>query len=400
MASLTRVVMFGSLPPLRGISAYCLDLARAVSRLANVEFVSFHAMYPRRLYPGGDPEDATQSSLDGEPFTTRRSLSWYNPFGWLREALRVRADVIHVQHWSLPLVPIWTTILLVAKLRGIRTVLTIHNTAPHERSFLYLPATRVLARLAGHCLVHSETNRRQAHERLRMPVEKVSVVRLGVHGADRKRPPDRAGARRKLGLPADAPTALFFGSIRPYKGVDVLLEAFARVVERLPRARLVIAGKPWRDWDAKQRLIEQLNLSECVACFPDYVPSTGVQDFFDAADVCLFPYTHFDAQSAAALTALAFEKPLIVSDVGGLPDLVGDRRFVVAPGDSAALAEAVIAALGDVEQLKRMAEDSIRVARLHSWEDIARQTVEVYLTRPGRADAEDSQALATSDRNK
>jgi glycosyltransferase involved in cell wall biosynthesis len=378
MAALKRVVMFGSLPPLRGISPYCLELARGVARLADLEFMSFHAMYPRLIYPGGDLEDATQPATDGERFTVRRRLSWYNPFGWLREAWRARADVIHVQHWSLPLAPIWMTVLLAAKRRGIRTVLTIHNTLPHERSFLYLPATRLLARLADRCIVHSEANRRQAHDVLGLPLNKVSVVRHGVLSVGRVRPPDRAGARKKLGLPPEAPVALFFGSIRPYKGIGTLMEAFARVVERLPEARLVVAGKPWSDWSCEQRRIERLGIAERVACFLEYIPADGMQDFFDAADVCVFPYTHFDAQSGAALTALAFEKPLIVSDAGGLPDLVADRRFVVAPGDADALAEAMRIALADPEERRRMTEASARAARMHSWEDIARETLKVY----------------------
>lgn len=386
-----RVVMFGSLPPLRGISSYCLELARAVSRIAHVTFVTFRALYPRVLYPGGDPEDPSYPLPEEEEFDIRRSLTWYNPVGWLREALRVRADVAHVQHWSLPLVPAWIVILATLRLRGIPTVLTIHNISSHERSLLYPVATRLLGRLANRCIVHCELNRQQAHELLKLPLEKIHTTGMGLLTAGRNRPADRAAARRKLGLPSEAPVILCFGAIRPYKGIGTLIEAFASVAERLPDARLVIAGRPWRNWAPERKRIDRLNLNGRISCFLEYVPITDVQEFFDAADVCVFPYTRFTAQSAAAMTALAFEKPLIVSEVGGLPELVRDRRFAVPPGDPAALADALLPALSNPDERRRMREASAQVAGEHAWEEIAQKTLDAYaFATAGDATAETS----------
>lgn len=373
-----RVAMFGSLPPLRGISAYCLELARSLAEKSDLEFISFSSMYPRRLYPGGDPNDPSLPPLNGEKFSVRRSLAWHNPLGWASEALRVRPDVIHVQHWSLPLAPIWATILLSARMRNLPTVLTLHNVAPHEKSQAYIRATRSLAHLAGRCIVHSEINKRQAIHLLGLPPRKISVVRHGTLSPCVAHPPDRLGARARLDLPMNAPVALFFGSIRPYKGVDFLLEAFARMLPRLPEARLVIAGKPWNDWSCTLHRIVGLGISDRVQTFADYIPSNQMQDFLDAADLCVFPYSHFQAQSGAALTAIAFHKPLIVTDVGALPELVPDRRFVIQYGCIESLSEALFSALADPGQLKRMAEQSSLVARQHSWEDIASNTLDVY----------------------
>ena len=189
--------MLGSLPPLRGISGFCQALAESVSRLAPVEFISFKAMYPRCLYPGGDTTDETAPLPAAPGLTVRRTLAWYNPFGWAFEGLRVRADVLHAQHWSLPLVPVYLTVLTLARLRGMRVVLTIHNTAPHAGSWAYVPTLRLLGRLAHCCIVHSEHGLGQAVELLRIPPERVRLIRPGA--GPRRRPPKRTTRPRAGG---------------------------------------------------------------------------------------------------------------------------------------------------------------------------------------------------------
>ena len=122
-------------------------------------------MYPGFLYPGGElNDDATFPAIEQPGLAVRRSLTWYNPAGWLVEGFRIRADVLHAQHWSLPLAPIYFTVLLIAKLRGVRVVLTLHNIRSHERSRLYGWTTRALCRLADRasCIPSRITGKRCA----------------------------------------------------------------------------------------------------------------------------------------------------------------------------------------------------------------------------------------------
>jgi glycosyltransferase involved in cell wall biosynthesis len=380
-----KVTMLGSLPPLRGISGFCQELALSVSRLVPVEFVSFKAIYPRFLYPGGDTTDETAPLPAAERLTVRRSLAWYNPLGWAAEGLRVRADVIHAQHWSLPLVPVYWTVLALAKRRGARVVLTIHNTAPHANSRAFVPALRALCRLADCCILHSEHCRRQAVEQLGVPPQKARLIRPGVGPAPPGAGADKAAARRRLGLPADAPVVLCFGAIRPYKGVDVLLRAFARALDAMSEARLVIAGKPWVDWRTYQGLIDELGIGGRVHAFPRFIPQAEVPGFFAAADVVALPYTRFDSQSGVGMEALGYGKPLIVTGLGGLAELVSDARFVVPPGDAEALADRLALCLREPAVRELMRAEAAERARDFSWDRAAAQTVSLYKEVCGKA---------------
>ena len=379
-----KVAMLGSLRPLRGISAFCQPLAESVSRLVPVEFVSFKAMYPRFLYPGDSLTDETAPLPAGPNLTVRRTLAWYNPFGWAFEGLRVRADVVHAQHWSLPLVPVYLTVLALARLRGARIVLTIHNTAPHTRSWAFVPALRALARLAHCCVLHSEYGREQAVELLGIPPGRVRVIALGAWSGVPAPAADRAAARVRLGLPDGAPVVLCFGALRPYKGVDVLMRAFAQALAAVPEARLVVAGKPWTDWAPYQALAEELGISGRLHAFPRFIPEAEVADFFAAADLVVLPYAQFDAQSGVGMVALGYGKPLLVTRVGGLPELVSDPRFVVEPNDAAMLADRLALCLREPGVLERMQADAAERARAFSWERVAVATVSLYeeLCRP------------------
>ncbi len=373
-----RVAMVGSLPPLRGISGFCRELALSVCRLVPVEFISFRAMYPRFLYPGGDTRDETAPLPAAEGLTVRHTLARDNPCGWLAEGMRLRADVVHAQHWSTPLVPVLWTVLAAAKRRGLRVVLTIHNTAPHGNSAVFVPALRALCRLADVCILHSEDGRRQAVEVLRVPAERVRLIRPGAGPAVAVRAEDGAAARARLGLPEGEPVALCFGAIRNYKGVDVLLRAFARALGAVPEARLLIAGQPWSDWRPYQVLIDELGIGPRVHAFPHFIPEAQVPDFFAAADVVVLPYRRFDAQSGVGMTILGYRKPLIVTRLGGLAELTGEERFVVPPGDAEALADRLALCLGEPAVLEGMRRDAEERAREFSWDRAAAQTVGVY----------------------
>jgi glycosyltransferase involved in cell wall biosynthesis len=201
---------------------------------------------------------------------------------------------------------------------------------------------------------------------------------MGVLGVYDDRPISRAEARLALGLPDDGPVVLHFGAIREYKGLDTLLLAFPQVKKSIPNSRLLVAGKPWGDWKPYAEIIRAASLEPDVSLFLEYIPTNRVKEFFAAADLVVLPYKHFDAQSAVALTALAFGKPMIVSNVGGLGDLVRDPRCVVSPRDPESLAHSITWALSDPGAMKRLSADATRVAKEHSWKRIGQSTVAVY----------------------
>jgi glycosyltransferase involved in cell wall biosynthesis len=380
-AQRTRVVMLGTFPPqTQGISGYCGALAEALSARVTVHAIGFKSMYPTWLFPGvKGAMDPTASIPRAPDLTVSHALAWYNPFAWCWYAWRSSGDVLHLQWWSLPLLPICLTFVAVARARGAAVVVTAHNVLSHERSFWFLRASRFLYRLSDHVVVHSNTNRDQIIETFAIDPVRLSMVPMGVH-AENPDPMDKICAREALLLPTERPTLLFFGIIRPYKGLDILLRALAHVRESHPDVLLVIAGQVWGDWKPYLQRIEDLSLQANLHVHNSFVPEGDVEKYFAAADLAVLPYTQFDAQSAVGVQALSFGRPLVVTKTGGLPDLVGgEEGYCVPPRDVAALAEALVRFLDRPESAAQRFQDITSDLRESmSWAGAAVAHAEIY----------------------
>jgi glycosyltransferase involved in cell wall biosynthesis len=375
-----HVAMLGSLPPLRALSPYCLGLANAMADLLRVEFISFKKIYPGFLYPGGDlEEDYTFPTIDHPNLRVRRRLSWYNPLTWIAEGLMANGALLHAQWWSLALWPIYALVCLGFKTRGKPIVFTVHNIRSHEDSRIYEWFCRVLFKLGDHFIVHSGENLNTMRQIYNIPDSRTTRI---AHGSLDFPVGDfiREDVRHDLGFSNEHRVVLLFGAIRSYKGVDVALRALADLRGKMPDVRLLIVGKPWENWAPYEALIRALGIEPFVTTDLRYIPAAEVAKFFLAADLVILPYHRFDAQSGVGAAALAFEKPLIVSDVGGLPDLVGDRGCVVPPGDWKTLAEKLNQSLSEPDRLKIMARHSGRLSEMGSWEEVADKTLSVYET--------------------
>lgn len=375
------ILLLGSFPPqAQGIPAYCGALAQALAAHGAIHALGFKAMYPRFLFPGVKmATDPTSRAYQAPGLVVRNVLAWYSPLGWLWHAFTTSADIVHIQWWSLPLFPVCLTFALAAKLRYKPLVITIHNVLPHESSPWFIRASRVLYCLADHLVVHSDVNREQLLHHFHLNESDVTSIPIGVnvaaeHGIDRER------ARTLLGIPISRPTLLFFGTIRPYKGLDVLLRALERVRKRNPDAQLVIAGKLWEPWTHYQAIIEADGLADHVITRLDYIPEAEVSLYYAAADLVVLPYIHFDAQSAVGAQVLGHGRPMIVTDCGGLPALVQhDPRWIVPPDDSVALSEKVGDFFGAPEVAAAAFDEVLRHAGKNmSWEVSALAHWDVY----------------------
>ena len=374
-----RVALLGSLPPLRGLSSYCLELVKALVQFGRIEFISFSKMYPTRLYPGGDlQDDDTFPALDHRNLRVRRRLAWYNPISWFHEAFFAKGDLLHVQWWSLPLTPIYAVVCLGFRLRRKPVLFTIHNVDSHEPSLCYKTICRLLFKLGDYFIVHSDSNRKRLISEYDIEPEKVTQIPHGPLDFHVKEAADRAQILNELGFESEDLVLLLYGAIRPYKGIETALKAFAQVVKELPRCKLLIAGKPWESWERYDQLIRLLGIEHHVVTRLQYVPSGEVYKFFTAADLVLLPYTRFEAQSGVGATALSFCKPMIVCDVGGLPELVSDARYIVPPGDCSALANKIIHCLRNPAELSKMSADAAVLAEAISWPRIAQKTWSLY----------------------
>jgi len=374
------ILLLGAFPPqAQGIPGYCGALAVALASHGRVRAVGFKAMYPRWLFPGVKTAmDPTSVLPATENLTMRHALTWYNPLGWLWHAVRTPADIVHIQWWSLPLFPVCFTFAVIARLRRKPVVVTVHNVQPHEASRGFAWASGILYRMADHLLVHSTVNRDQLAAQYPAAAGRITCVPMGIAAAGL--PVGSAEARRRIGVPEGRPTLLFFGTIRPYKGLDILLRALKAVRKSHPEVQLVIAGMPWEPWARYEAIIEKESLGDHVHLALRHIPESEVGDYFAAADCVVLPYTHFDAQSAAGAQALSHGKPLIVTRTGGLPDLVaGDARWIAAPEDALALAEKIEAFFSNPEDATKAFEKIIAAAQGdRSWETIAAAHWKVY----------------------
>ena len=336
----TTILLLGSFPPqAQGIPGYCGGLARALAAHGRIRAIGFKAMYPAFLFPGVKRAmDPTSSVPQVSSLTVRHSLAWYNPLGWLWNALATPADIVHIQWWSLPLFPVCLTFALAARLRRVPVVITVHNFLPHEPSSWFLRASRMLYRFADQLIVHSEVNRTQLLEHFSLSADRVACVPMGVESSA-EIPADPRIARHHLGLAQDRPTLLFFGTIRPYKGLHVLLYALAILRRRYPDLQLAIAGTPWEPWENYQIIMRAEGIEANVHTHLGHIPESEVPLWFAAADLVVLPYTHFDAQSAVGAQVLGHGRPLMVTACGGLPALVnGEKRWIALPDDPVSLA--------------------------------------------------------------
>jgi glycosyltransferase involved in cell wall biosynthesis len=372
-----RVTLVSTLPPHKGLADYTSHLVNGLATTPGVliEVIDFASLYPKRLYPGGELEDATATRPNFRGVRVRTMLRWWNPISWLWAGLTLRGNVVHAQWWSYVLAPPYFVILAVSRLRRRRVVITVHNVEPHEAGRWQRTLNRIVLGLAHAYIVHDERSRDRLAE-IVSARKQIAVIPHGILSSGET--PQRDDARRALGIAADSKVVLYFGNIRPYKGVDVLLRAFAIARQQIPEARLRIAGNLWGDWDPYDTLIKQLGLEESVDVSLDFVPAKDVGPLFAACDVVVLPYLQFDAQSGVGARAIYHKRALIVSDVGGLPELVADDRAVVPPGDHDRLAEALAKALTDPAFARKLEADSaLRAAEL-SWDTIAAETVRIY----------------------
>jgi glycosyltransferase involved in cell wall biosynthesis len=183
----------------------------------------------------------------------------------------------------------------------------------------------------------------------------------------------------KLQIPSEKKVVLYFGYIWDYKGIDVLLHALKEVVKQTPDVLLVIAGTLVRSWEPYEKIIQQNNLIEYVQKHLHYIPESDIHIYFAAADLVVLPYVApFDTHGGVGALAVALRKPILVSDIGGLPAFVKDKRAIIRPGDSTMLAEQIITILNDKTLLTSLTVDAEAVAKEIDWDVIAKQTMDVY----------------------
>jgi D-inositol-3-phosphate glycosyltransferase len=337
-----KVVLLTPAHPLRGGIAASSERFAQELQAAGYEVVvySFSLQYPGFLFPG-----KTQFSDDPPPpgLDIRTAVNSVNPLNWLKTGLelrRLRPDVIVPRYWLPFMGPSLGTILRLAKSNGHTKVIPIaDNILPHEKRPGDRLFTRYFLKPADACIVMSRSV--EDDFRLFSKTKPVACIPHPIYDNYGEKV-SREASLVHLGLPPEPRYLLFFGFIREYKGLDLLLHAMADERIRAMNLRLIVAGEYYGNQEFYEKLIAELGLENQLILKTDYIPSEEVKYYFGAADLVVQPYKSA-TQSGISQMAYHFEKPMVVTNVGGLAEIVphGKAGYVV-PVDAGAIADAVV----------------------------------------------------------
>lgn len=339
---MARVVIIGPAHPLRGgLATFNQRLAREFSDQGHdCSIYSFSLQYPSFLFPG-----TTQYSNEPAPgdIQIHTLINSVNPLNWIRTGNRLRKerpDIIVVRYWLPFMGPALGTILRRVRKNGhTRIVCIADNVIPHEKRPGDKAFTKYFLKSCDAFVTMSEKVMQDL--RTFQPAKPAKLVTHPLYdnfGSILS----KSDARRHLGLPENEKIILFFGFIRKYKGLDLLLEAMADERIRRSGIRLLVAGEFYEDASAYNELINRLGIREKLILRTDFIPDSEVKYYLCAADAVIQPYRNA-TQSGVTPLAYHFEKPMLVTNVGGLPALVPDRKagLVVQP-EPAAIASGIL----------------------------------------------------------
>lgn len=358
-----------------GMAHYAYQLCRGLSAAgANVTLITQEEYELAML---AAPHRVEQRIATKAPRANRRSFT--RRMRYLREWMRLRRRVDALRpdvvilgrlHSRLDLLP-----LFLLRRKG-RILIDICHDVDLRDGFIW----RRIYRMFDAVFVHYDRNREIFRRTFRLPEDRVGVI---VHGnesifTDLADPTFRADTLRKqLGLGDEEPVVLFFGNLADYKGIDILLHAFAR---KPPRARLVIAGYPMRNFDleAHIELAEKLGIAQDVVWVPEYIPSEHVVAWMELASVIVFPYRSI-SHGGALHVAQTYGVPTIASAVGGTLDVIEDgvSGLLIAPDDVEGFANAIARLLDDRDFAAQLgARFKADAHGRFSWEAIGQTIVE------------------------
>ncbi|HEY7418145.1 MAG TPA: glycosyltransferase [Ktedonobacteraceae bacterium] len=355
---------------LSGISYYTLHLVKALSCSHKVSVILMRRLVPTRLYPGRQRVGADLTRLEYDPSArVFDGVDWY----WLPSMLRSlvffmqeRPDAVVFQWWSGTVLHSYLLLALVARLLGTRVVIEFHEVLDPGEAKLSLVQAYVrlvapcLVHLADGFVIHSDYDRKLLQRHYNLAIRPVAVI---PHGPFNQY---QLGNREQEQQSAAASCCnlLFFGLIRPYKGLEDLIRAFDSIPEdEIGKYWLTIVGETWEEWTLPTKLIEASRYRNRITFVNRYVVDEEVSRFFARADAVVFPY-HRSSTSGPLHIAMSCGLPVVVTAVGGLIEAVAgyEGAIVVPPEDPLMLQKGLM-------QVRNMSGKGFR--DLHSWENTA-----------------------------
>jgi len=332
----SKIILIGSAHPYRGgLAAYNERLAEALQEAGHeVTIYTFTLQYPNFLFPGKTQFTTEAASAK---ITIKRKVNSINPLNWIivgNEIKRLKPDILLIKYWLPFMGPCFGTIARLAKKnRHTKVISILDNVVPHEKRVGDVAFTKYYIGSSDAFIGMSQT----VLDDLKLfDNKKPSAFNPHPLFDNFGKPVPKEQAKQLLGLDAGTNYMLFFGFIRDYKGLDLLLEAFADERLQKIKLKLIIAGEFYSDKKKYDDLIDNYNLKDRLVLKTDFIPDSEVFKYFCAADIVVQPYKHA-TQSGVTQIAYQFNKPMIVTNVGGLAEIVPDGKagYVVEPSPTA-----------------------------------------------------------------
>lgn len=365
-----KITILGSAHPLRGgLAAYNERLAREfMYEKDEVTIETFSLQYPEFLFPGTTQYSSLPKPAD---LTIHVTVNSINPFNWIKTGLKIkrqRPDILVVKFWLPFMAPCLGTICrIIRRNQHTRIISILDNIIPHERRigdtfFTKYFVNSVDAFIAMSDSVYNDLSVfDQTKPRLLNPHPLFDNYGEAV---------DKISAIQKLNLDTSKKYLLFFGLIRDYKGLDIVLKAMATELLRNSDIQLIVAGEYYSNREEYEQLIRELAIKDKVELHTRFIPDDEVYLYFCAADMVVQPYKHA-TQSGVTQICYHFNKPMLVTNVGGLPEIVPDNKvgFVVAP-DEQSVANAILRFYNE-EKEQEFVQNIQEEKKKYSWKVMA-----------------------------
>lgn len=372
-----KIVILGPANPYRGgIAALNERLAVELKKEGHeVTIFNFKVQYPGFLFPG---KTQYTDDLAPEGLKIVRKVNSVNPLNWLqvgRELKRLSPDLIIVRYWLPFMGPALSSICRLARWNKHTKVICIaDNIIPHEKRPGDRLFTNYFVKGVDGFIAMSKEVFRDIDIFVSKPIKRFAAHPVYDHYGEII---PRQEALRKLGLSPDYRYLLFFGFIREYKGLDLLLEAMNDNRLREKPVKLIIAGEYYGNQEYYNDLINRFGLQDQLVLRTDYIPSDEINNYFCAADLIVQPYKSA-TQSGVTQIGYHFDKAMLVTDVGGLSEIIADRKSgYVVPPEGSAIADAIV----DFYESGRE-EDFVRETKLlkqnFSWSNLTTKIFEIY----------------------
>ena len=369
-----KVIIIGSAWPLRagGLATFNERLAKQfIEEGFDTSIYTFSLQYPSFLFPG-----STQLSKEPAPthLKIKACINSINPLNWLKvgnELRNLKPDFIVVRFWMPFFGPCLGTILRILNRNKFTQIICIaDNVIPHEKRL----GDKVLTKYFLSSIHRFVTMSEKVNADLKTFTQKPSINIVHPIYDNFGDMVSKEEARKHLGLPVNEKIILFFGFIRKYKGLDLLLEAMNDSRIKEANIKLLIAGEFYDNKDEYETIIAKYNLSNSLYLRTQFIDNTEVKYYLGAADFVIQPYKHA-TQSGVTPLAYHFEKPMLVTNVGGLADLVPHLKVgVVTEPNALAIASGIIQLyeLGEIHFLKQLCEEK----KKFSWNKLTAAIIE------------------------